>query len=201
MKEFFSSPKIKIFLSVLLVLITLICAEIAKRGRVLLFEEHEEIKKTERISMELDLAKSIQKNMIPNLYPAFPDRKEFDVYARMEPAKELGGDFYDYYMIDRDHLAIIIADVSGKGIPAAMFMMASKIMINNRAKSRSHDPAKILKAVNKQIQKATKGSSALSYTVAPYYVSASSDLIVKYKKNSSRIKRIYIRFGNNSFST
>lgn len=62
-----------------------------------------------------------------------------------------GGDFYDYYMIDRDHLALIIADVSGKGIPAAMFMMASKIMINNRAKSRSHDPAKILKAVNKQI--------------------------------------------------
>lgn len=76
---------------ILLVLITLICAEIAKRGRVLLFEEHEEIKKTERISMELELAKSIQKNMIPNLYPAFPDRKEFDVYARMEPAKELGG--------------------------------------------------------------------------------------------------------------
>ena len=136
---------------ILLVLITLICAEIAKRGRVLLFEEHEEIKKTERISMELELAKSIQKNMIPNLYPAFPDRKEFDVYARMEPAKELGGDFYDYYMIDRDHLALIIADVSGKGIPAAMFMMASKIMINNRAKSRSHDPAKILKAVNKQM--------------------------------------------------
>ena len=136
---------------ILLLLITLICAEIAKRGRVLLFEEHEEVKKTERISMELDLAKTIQKNMIPNLYPAFPERKEFDIYARMEPAKELGGDFYDYYMIDRDHLALIIADVSGKGIPAAMFMMASKIMINNRAKSRNHDPAKILKAVNKQI--------------------------------------------------
>ena len=136
---------------VLLLLITLICAEIAKRGRVLLFEEHEEAKKTERISMELDLAKAIQKNMIPNLYPAFPERKEFDIYARMEPAKELGGDFYDYYMIDRDHLALIVADVSGKGIPAALFMMASKAMINDQAKSRSHDPAKILKAVNKQM--------------------------------------------------
>ena len=136
---------------VLLLLITLICAEIAKRGRVLLFEEHEEAKKTERISMELDLAKTIQKNMIPNLYPAFPERKEFDIYARMEPAKELGGDFYDYFMIDRDHLALIVADVSGKGIPAALFMMASKAMINDQAKSRSHDPAKILKAVNKQM--------------------------------------------------
>ena len=136
---------------VLLLLITLICAEIAKRGRVLLFEEHEEAKKTERISMELDLAKTIQKNMIPNLYPAFPEQKRFDVYAHMEPAKELGGDFYDYYMIDRDHLALIVADVSGKGIPAALFMMASKAMINDQAKSRSHDPAKILKAVNKQM--------------------------------------------------
>ena len=135
----------------LLLMITLICAEIAKRGRVLLYEEHEEVMKTERISMELDLAKTIQRNMIPNLFPAFPERKEFDIYARMEPAKELGGDFYDYYMIDRDHLALIIADVSGKGIPAALFMMASKIMVNNRAKSRSHDPAKILKAVNKQM--------------------------------------------------
>lgn len=136
---------------VLLLLITLICAEIAKRGRVLLFEEHEEAKKTERISMELDLAKTIQKNMIPNLYPAFPEQKGFDVYAHMEPAKELGGDFYDYFMIDRDHLALIVADVSGKGIPAALFMMASKAMINDQAKSRSHDPAKILKAVNKQM--------------------------------------------------
>ena len=89
--------------------------------------------------------------MIPNTFPAYPERKEFDLYARTEPAKELGGDFYDFQMIDKDHLALIIADVAGKGIPAAMFMMASKIIIQGLSKSRTHDPAKILKAVNRQI--------------------------------------------------
>ena len=69
----------------------------------------------------------------------------------MEPAKELGGDFFDFQMIDRDHLAVIIADVSGKGIPAAMFMMASKSMFNNIAKNRHRDPARILQTANRQI--------------------------------------------------
>ncbi|MBR2800407.1 MAG: serine/threonine-protein phosphatase [Oscillospiraceae bacterium] len=122
-----------------------------KRDRSVIVEQEAEAQKTERLSMELELAKTIQSNMLPNTYPVFPERKEFDVYARTEPAKELGGDFFDIQMIDRDHLALIIADVAGKGIPAAMFMMASKIIIHNMAKNRNHDPAKILKAVNKQI--------------------------------------------------
>ena len=122
-----------------------------KRDRTVIVEQEAEAQKTERLSMELELAKTIQSNMLPNTYPVFPERKEFDVYARTEPAKELGGDFFDFQMIDRDHLALIIADVAGKGIPAAMFMMASKIIIHNMAKNRNHDPAKILKAVNKQI--------------------------------------------------
>ena len=139
-------PKFLLFL-----MITLLCGEIAFYGRTVIIQEQAEVKKTERLTMELELAKTIQNNMLPSIYPAFPERKEFDVYARMEPAKELGGDFYDFQMIDKDHLALIIADVSGKGIPAAMFMMASKIIINNLSKNRSHDPAKILRAVNKQI--------------------------------------------------
>ena len=136
---------------ILLLLITLICAMIADWGRILIFGELEETKKAERLAMELNLAKSIQANMVPNIFPAFPERTEFDVYARMEPAKELGGDFFDFQMIDRDHLAVIIADVSGKGIPAAMFMMASKSMINNIAKNRHRDPARILQTANRQI--------------------------------------------------
>ena len=127
------------------------CAENARCDRVIIEEEDAEAKKTQRLTMELELAKTIQNNMLPSIYPVFPERKEFDVYARTEPAKELGGDFFDFQMIDRDHLALIIADVAGKGIPAAMFMMVCKIIIHNMAKSRSHDPAKILKAVNKQI--------------------------------------------------
>ena len=136
---------------ILLLLITAVCVVIAKRGRILIFGELEENKKAERLAMELNLAKTIQANMVPNIFPAFPDRREFDVYARMEPAKELGGDFFDFHMIDRDHLALIIADVSGKGIPAALIMMASKSVINKLAKDKSRDPAKILKAANNEI--------------------------------------------------
>lgn len=132
----------------LLLASALICTENARRGQTVALEEEKE---AERLKMELELAKNVQSNMLPSIYPAFPERKEFDIYARTEPAKELGGDFFDFQMIDKDHLALIIADVSGKGIPAAMFMMASKIIIHNMAKNRSHDPAKILKAVNKQI--------------------------------------------------
>ena len=104
----------------------------------------------ERIGAELSLATSIQAGMLPNMFPAFPDRPEFDIYASMDPAKEVGGDFYDFFMIDDDHLAMVIADVSGKGVPAALFMMASKITINDHA-LMGGTPAEILQRVNKQI--------------------------------------------------
>ena len=127
------------------------CLQLARSGRAALLARKSDAKNVDRLSTELELAKNIQSNMLPSIYPAFPEQKEFDVYARTEPAKELGGDFFDFQMIDKDHLAIIIADVAGKGIPAAMFMMASKIIISNLSKNRSHDPAKILKMINKQI--------------------------------------------------
>lgn len=85
----------------------------------------------ERIAAELDVAKSIQQSMLPREFPPFPDKTEFDIYATMEAAKEVGGDFYDFYMIDENHLVITIADVSGKGIPAALFMMSSKTILKN----------------------------------------------------------------------
>ena len=105
----------------------------------------------ERISTELDVASKIQEGMIPNIYPAFPERNEFDLYATMDPAKEVGGDFYDYFLLDEDHLAMVMADVSGKGIPAALFMMASKIMLNNISATNKTSPAKILEIVNNGI--------------------------------------------------
>ena len=103
-----------------------------------------------RIGAELALAEKIQADMLPNLFPAFPDRSEFDLYASMNPAKEVGGDFYDFFMIDDDHLGLVIADVSGKGIPAAMFMMFSKnIIANNTMLGKS--PAKALMDANEAI--------------------------------------------------
>lgn len=85
----------------------------------------------ERIGAELDVATHIQKSMLPCIFPAFPDRKEFDIYATMNPAKEVGGDFYDFFMVDNRHLAIVMADVSGKGVPAALFMVIGKTLIKD----------------------------------------------------------------------
>ena len=99
---------------------------------------------------ELNMATEIQASMLPSDFPAFPDRAEFDIYASMDPAKEVGGDFYDFFMIDDDHLAIVIADVSGKGVPAALFMMSSKIYISDHA-TMGGSPAEILERVNKLV--------------------------------------------------
>lgn len=85
----------------------------------------------ERIGAELDIAKHIQASMLPCIFPAFPERKEIDIYATMDPAKEVGGDFYDFFMVDERHLAIVVADVSGKGVPAALFMVIGKTLIKD----------------------------------------------------------------------
>ena len=105
---------------------------------------------TERITTELTLAKRIQEDMLPNTFPAFPDRTEFDICAMMNPAKEVGGDFYDFFLLDDDHLYMVIADVSGKGIPAALFMMASKNILSNQA-AKGKSPAQILMDANNTI--------------------------------------------------
>ena len=104
----------------------------------------------QRIHTELSLANKIQADMLPNIFPAFPERDEFDIFASMTPAKEVGGDFYNFFFIDQDHLAMVIADVSGKGIPAAMFMVMAKGIIETQSMS-GNSPAQILTDVNKMI--------------------------------------------------
>lgn len=106
--------------------------------------------KEERIASELSVATEIQASMLPNVFPAFPEHKEFDVYATMTPAKEVGGDFYDFFLIDEDHLALVMADVSGKGVPASLFMVIAKTLIKNRAQAGG-SPAEILSYVNDQL--------------------------------------------------
>ena len=107
-------------------------------------------KEKERIETELGLASRIQAAMMPSTFPAFPEQDEFDLYASMTPAREVGGDFYVFYQIDEDHLAIVIADVSGKGVPAALFMMVSKIILKNMIRNVK-DPAKALELMNDEI--------------------------------------------------
>jgi len=109
----------------------------------------------ERVNTELRTASQIQESMLPDIFPAFPERREFDLYASMTPAKAVGGDFYDFFLIDDDHLALVIADVSDKGVPAALFMMSSKILINYRAREGG-SPGEILTAVNAQLSRDNK---------------------------------------------
>lgn len=104
----------------------------------------------ERIGAELDVAKHIQASMLPCIFPAFPDRTELDIYATMTPAKEVGGDFYDFFLVDDDRLAMVMADVSGKGVPAALFMVIAKTLLKNVAQT-GLSPKAVLEKVNNQL--------------------------------------------------
>lgn len=104
----------------------------------------------ERIATELNVATQIQASMLPCIFPAFPSHKEFDVYAMMTPAKEVGGDFYDFFLVDDDHLALVMADVSGKGVPAALFMVIAKTLLKNAAQA-GLPPKATLEKVNNQL--------------------------------------------------
>ena len=109
----------------------------------------------EKADTELALAKSIQEDSLPTTFPAFPDRKEFDIYASMTPAKMVGGDFYNFFLIDDDHLAIVIGDVSGKSVPGALFMMVANILLSDRTRMGG-TPAEILAFVNNRIYETNK---------------------------------------------
>ena len=104
----------------------------------------------QHIITELALARRIQEDMLPSIFPPFPDRRDFDIYATMDPARDVGGDFYDFFLVDSDHLCLVMADVSGKGIPAALFMMMAKIILANNA-MMGMSPGKILAETNTAI--------------------------------------------------
>ena len=107
-------------------------------------------KEKERIGAELNVATQIQADMLPRIFPAFPGRKDMDIFASMDPAKEVGGDFYDFFLVDDDHLCMVMADVSGKGVPAALFMVIAKTLIKNQA-LLGKSPSEILFNVNNQL--------------------------------------------------
>ena len=121
---------------------------IAGRVHEMLLEQADTVKKSARIESELSLASDIQANMLPNIFPPFPEHDEMDVYATMTPAKEVGGDFYDFFMIDDSHIATVIADVSGKGVPAALFMVVAKTLIKDHAQL-GLTPAEVFTRVNR----------------------------------------------------
>ena len=104
----------------------------------------------ERIGAELNVATQIQADMLPRIFPLFSNNTEFGLFATMDPAKEVGGDFYDFFLVDEDHIALVVADVSGKGVPAALFMVIAKTLIKNRT-IMGGGPAEVLTEVNNQL--------------------------------------------------
>ncbi|MBQ7173940.1 MAG: PP2C family protein-serine/threonine phosphatase [Lachnospiraceae bacterium] len=133
------------------------------------------ISELDRLDKELKLAADIQSSMLPAKFPAFPDRNEFDLFASMQPAKEVGGDFYDFFLIDSDHLGLVIADVSGKGIPAALFMMVSKTLVKNQLMSGA-DPAAALERVNLQLYERNSSMMFVSVWAAVLEISTGRGL-------------------------
>lgn len=131
-------------------MVATISALVADNGRKAILAQKEETEKTQRLATELSLASDIQANILPSLFPVYPERKEFELYASMTPAKEVGGDFYDFFFVDDDHIALVMADVSGKGVPAALFMMVSRTLIKNRTQMGGV-PSEILSDVNDQL--------------------------------------------------
>ena len=113
-------------------------------------EQENIVKEKERILKELSTAKQIQESVLPHIFPPFPDRNELDLFASMDPARDVGGDFYDFFFIDEDHLCLVIADVSGKGIPAALFMMFAKRIIEDYA-NIDRNVSAVLEKTNAQL--------------------------------------------------
>ena len=131
----------------------------------------------ERIGAELDMARKIQVSQVPRLFPAFPTRREFDLYASMSPAKEVGGDFYDFFLIDDDHICLVMADVSGKGVPAALFMMVSRVLIKTHLQG-GQSPSEALYSVNNQLCESNEANFFVTVWLAVVQISTGKGIAV-----------------------
>ncbi len=142
-----------------------------------------------KINSELSIAKSIQKASLPNVFPPFPERVDFDIFASMDAAKEVGGDFYDFFFINENEFMFLIADVSGKGIPAALFMMTVKTLINNIAQS-GYSPKTLIEKVNKKICETNKQGFFVTMLAGIVDIYTGKMSIINCGHNPPLLKRI-----------
>ena len=124
----------------------------------------------QRINTELDMAASIQASQLPGVFPPFPDRREFDIFASMKPARQVGGDFFDFFMVDGDHIALVIADVSDKGVPACLFMMMAKALLKIQLQA-GKSPAEALADANAQLMENNESMQFVTVWVAVLEIS------------------------------
>ncbi|MBR6126406.1 SpoIIE family protein phosphatase [bacterium] len=141
-----------------------------------------------KINSELSIAKSIQASSLPSKFPPFPDRKEFEIFASMEPAKEVGGDFYDFFFINKNEFMFLIADVSGKGVPAALFMMTVKTLLNNLSQI-GYSPKDFIQSVNKKVYQTNKEGFFVTMLAGIVNVKTGKITLINCGHNPPLIKR------------
>ncbi|MCL2069541.1 MAG: SpoIIE family protein phosphatase [Treponema sp.] len=142
----------------------------------------------ERIDAELGIAAGIQASMLPCVFPPFPNRDEFDIYAAMHPAKEVGGDFYDFFFVDKNTLAVVIADVSGKGVGAALFMVIAKTLIKNNS-GGGKSPAEVFSSVNRMLCDNNEASMFVTALIGYYKISRGKFVFVNAGHNPPLLKK------------
>lgn len=172
----------------ILVVVYLIGITLSRRTHNLLRQQEADNREKQRIGAELHVATQIQASMLPCIFPAFPDRKEFDIYATMNPAKEVGGDFYDFFLIDDDHLALVMADVSGKGVPAALFMVIAKTLLKNAAQA-GWSPGAVLEKVNNQLCENNQAEMFVTVWLGVYEISTGKLTVANAGHEFPAIKR------------
>lgn len=148
---------------------------------------------TARLSTELSMATDIQASQLPRLFPAFPNRPEFELYASMEPAKEVGGDFYDFFLVDDDHIALVMADVSGKGVPAALFMMIARVLIKSHMQN-GESPSQTLESVNDQLCESNESSLFVTVWMALIEISTGNGVAVNAGHEHPALRRANGKF-------
>jgi len=141
----------------------------------------------ERINAELNVATDIQASMLPSVFPPFPDRNEFDLCASMIPARHVGGDFYNFYFINRDNLAVVIADVLGKGVPAALFMVVTKTLIENCSFCKS--PKTVFESVNKKLLRNNEAEMFVTAFMGFYNIPTGKFIYVNAGHNPPLLKK------------
>ena len=142
----------------------------------------------ERIGAELDMASRIQSSQLPRTFPPFPNRKEFGLYASMTPAREVGGDFYDFFWVDDDHLALVMADVSGKGVPAALLMMVSRVLIKSGLQN-GKSPAETLASVNNQLCESNEADFFVTVWCAVMEISTGKGIVANAGHEHPAVRR------------
>ena len=168
--------------------IAIACCRIAKRSKEYLQLQDTVGRKSSRIETELNLAQNIQSGMLPNIFPAFPEFEELDIFAKNRTAKEVGGDFYDFFRVDADNIAIVIADVSGKGVGAALFMMIAKTIVKNQLQS-GISPAEAITNANNQLCENNTAEMFVTMWAGVYNVKTGNLAYVNAGHNSPAISK------------